>query len=236
MESGFLTPNGNIEVARKDILAFSKDYCKSIKSVELEKFRQNYKYLNGDYEFLLRILKWIQVGSVSFGENSCIIDNRDSLGVYECKSDNYFGVKKKEARKLLSIEYINTLKFHNQKDTFVLENGFILRDGTLVTSKDEQHIKVCNALLNYYSINSELVNEVLKKYDISCFEDLLISLFGFLKVGSYVEIKAVEYSKKLSNACLDELVFIYERMGFKIFEYEPIDKDLSRDLLLSLRM
>ena len=67
-------------------------------SIELEKFEQSYQYFDSDYEFLIRFLKWIQIGSASFKDGSCIIDDRDSLGVYECDSTDYFEVRKKRTK------------------------------------------------------------------------------------------------------------------------------------------
>ena len=136
---------------------------------------------------------------------------------------------------MLSIKYINSLKFRNQKDKFAFESGFVLRDGTLASYKPERHIEIANTLINYYSINNKEVNDVLEQYDVSCFEDILVALFGFLKVGIYGNIKNIEYNEELLNDCLAEILFVYERLGFTVCEYKPSNREYSKKLLLNLR-
>ncbi len=235
MKSGFLTPRGNIEIAREDMLAFAKDYCNSLKSTELDNFRRSYQYVSADYEFLIRVLKWIQVGTVAFGQNTCIMDDQKSLAIYDCNSDDYFEIKKKETKKILKIEYINTLRFQNQREYLAIKSGFVLRDGTLVSFKQEKYAEMSDILTNYLSLNNKIVNEVLSHYDISRFEELLISLFGFIKVGVYGDIKILEYVKELENETFEELIPIYEKSGFKVYKYKALDKSASKDLL-NLRM
>ena len=235
MKSGFATPIGNIELKREEILPFATDYCNSINSVELTNFKREYNYINPDYEFLLRVLKWIQVGSLAYGDDSYIIDDNNSLGIYKLESNNYFDLRKKETKKLISIPYMNNFRFLDSKSSYSLKNGFILHDGTVATYFSRKHVAMSNALVNYYSINNEKVNEYLKDYDPSCYEDLLVTLFGFLKVGTYGDFKAITYAKNIINDCLYQLIYVYKKLGFDAQELSPLDPKKSEILIKSLR-
>jgi len=235
MKSGFVTPNGNIEIKREEILKFATDYCNKLNLEELKNFRKKFDYVNPDYEYLLRVLKWIQIGSINYGDNSYIVDNGNSLEIHELESEKYSDLLQKKSKKHMNLYYINKFKFESLEHSLSLQNGYILNDGEAVSYHTLKHFEIANSLINYYSLCNKSVNEILKDYNVKMYEDLLVTLFGFIKVGIYSNLKLVAYAPNIVNEDFMWLIEHFERIGYKVEEFESIDKSASAVLMRSLR-
>lgn len=241
MKSGFITPTDKIELAPHELLAFAHDYCKEHNFEDFNEFARQYNLVDPAYEYLLRVLKWIQVGTVSEQVSAYLLSvpvygrTTGMLEARELVSDKYEDLKGKKGKFLSNITFLSKFAFRDITRKFSLQSGFVLQDGTLVSYKNYTHYFIAKSLVNYLGANNESINTYFQGYDDTCFEDLFVGLLGFIKVGNYGTDKVIMYTPELASLTQKKLIEDYKMLGFRIDELPPFDLDSSKQMIKTLK-
>lgn len=134
MNTGFLTPENHYDVEVKNMLLFAKNYLKRQKIA----LKANAIGMDPSYEYLIRKLNMIQIGTVD-SCNFFIKALRNGLGVYSLTKGeeiNYNVLLNGYHPLVTSINSASLFELKNLKHIFSTEDGFITRNGILVTYKD----------------------------------------------------------------------------------------------------
>lgn len=249
MKSGFITPTDKIELAPHELLAFAHDYCKSHEAEGFRNFSQQYAFVdsqekmdlaeivNPAYEYVLKELKWIQVGTLVAHEDAYVTFSAsdNTLEVCELNSDNYEELTSRKGKFITRITCLNNFWFLANKKEFSLKNGFVLQDGTLIGYNLCCHAQIAKALVNYLGTNNEAINFYFKIFDESCYEDLFVRLLGFVKAGNYGPNKVIMYTPELASPAQQKMVDVYKMLGFRVDELPPFDLDSSKQMIKTLK-
>lgn len=227
--TGFLTPKNRYNVELKNMLLFAKNYLKSQK-VDL---KVNEIGMDPSYEYLIRNLNMIQIGTID-SCNYFIKNLGNGLGVYSLTKGeeiDYNGLLNSYHPLVTSIASANLFEFRDLKHVFSTEDGFITRNGILVTYKDCLHEEIAKTILNYLAINNQLLGEILSYYDFSCYTDFLINYLGFIRVRNFRGYKTLNFAPVIATKRVMNLVADYELLGYRVEEMRVPDKSLSKDLI-----
>lgn len=241
MKSGFITPTDKIELKPHELVAFAHDYCKIHDFKDFKTFAEKYNLVDPAYEYVLKVLKWIQIGTIvepvpSYVVSVPVFEGRnDVLEVHELETDKYSHLASGRGKFLSKITFLNKLSFRDNKRNFSLKSGFVLQDGTLVSYKNCTHYLIAKSLVNYLGANNESINTYFQGYDDTCFEDLFVGLLGFIKVGNYGADKVIMYTPELASPTQKKMIEDYRMLGFRIDELPPFDLDSSKEMIKTLK-
>ena len=237
MKSGFITKDEKIELKINELLAFATYYCEHYEKEKYQEYEAKHQLINPAFDYVIKVLKWIQVGSVSEGENSYLKAGlKDYMEIRELKSFNYQELIVQEEGLLSKISYLNKFKTYNADRAFEFANGFISGNGLVMTTKKYNHNELSVALANYLAIQNAEIAEIFSWYHISCYEDILTRLLGFIKMGYYDNNAILMLTPELMNSYQKQLIKDYEILGFYIDELKPIDISKSKRLIKSLKI
>ena len=229
MNTGFLTPDNRYDVELKNMLLFAKTYLKSQKIA----LKANAIGMDPSYEYLIRNLNMIQIGTVD-SPNFFIKALRNGLGVYSLTKGeeiNYNVLLNGYHPLVTSINSASLFELKNLKHLFSTEDGFITRNGILVTYKDCYHEEIAKTILNYLATNNQLLSEILPYYDFSCYTDFLINFLGFIRIRNFFGYKTLNYAPAIASRGVKSLVNDYELLGYRVEEMNVPDKALSKELM-----
>lgn len=241
MESGFITPTDKIKLEPHELVSFARDYCKNHNFEDFSLFAGQYNFVEPAYEYVLKVLKWIQIGTTAEPEPAYVLSvpllegMTDTLEVRRLVSDNYEDLSARKGKFLSKITFLSKFAFKDNTRNFNLKSGFVLQDGTLVSYKNYTHYLIAKALVNYLGANNEMINNYFSTFDDTCYEDLFVRLLGFIKVGNYGSDKVVMYTPELSSASQMRMIRDYEMMGFRIDEISPFDLESSKEMIKTLK-
>lgn len=235
IKSGFITQNGAVELPQSQLLEYAREYCKEMSPRGFDKFSPQYPLGDPAYEYVLRFLKWIQIGTTFGLDDSYLVASESCFDIHELDSSDYGFVEQKKGKIISSMPFISALKVCDLDRNFILDSGFILDGHILVNYGNYYHLEIAETLANYITTYHKEIGEFLKHYDTTCYEDIFTRLLGFPKVGSYRNMSIVVYTPEIATKDEIRLVKDYGELGFQIQEVTPIDKSLSKKFKKGLK-
>lgn len=238
MQSGFITPTEKIELAPHELIPFAHDYCKKHNLEDFEAFARQYEKVDPAYEYVLRVLKWIQVGTVVEPGPAYVLadpNSKETLEVRELTSYNYGELQERRGRFLSRITYLNHFAFTDKQRNYQMKSGFIMQNGTYVSYKSCTHFLIATSLANYFGANNETFHNYFSIYDSTCYEDLFVGLLGFIKVRVIGHEKVLMYTPELANLDQKKLIKDYRMLGFRIDKIKPYSLETSKEMIKTIK-